>query len=261
MRKYLLIQNDLTISYDDSNCYSDNIVELCENPFEKAEELKNDFYNKFLKKHYKHIVVLTAAGTSLDNGEKSGKTRDGLWKSCCPEIKDICIFISSNNKQSEINTKEIITNLKANSKLWKIIKEKDIEELLSYIILIEKTDSINEETIKKKRKALENKIKDKCSLELDNPAPHKNFLNKISARKNNDPRVQLFTTNYDTLFEQAAEQAGFVLIDGFSFTQPRSFSGRWFDLDIVNREKTRLCFCSNGFSKTRILNAGYGEKT
>lgn len=243
MKKYLLLQNDLTISYDDEKCYSnDNILEF-DDPSSlsaKAEELKNDFYNKFLKKHYKHLVVLTAAGTSLDNGKKRGETRDGLWKSCCPEIKDICIFISSNYKQSEINKKEIITNLKANSKLWKIIKEKDIEELLSYIILIEKTDSINEETIKKKRKALENKIKDKCSLELDNSAPHKNFLNKISARKNNDPRVQLFTTNYDTLFEQAAEQAGFVLIDGFSFTQPRSFSGRWFDLDIVNREKTRL---------------------
>jgi hypothetical protein len=55
-----------------------------------------------------------------------------------------------------------------------------------------------------------------------------------------DARIKLFTTNYDTLFEQAASEAGFVIIDGFSFTHPRDFSGKWFDLDIVNRDKTRL---------------------
>lgn len=237
-KKYLLLQSDLTISYDDNNCYSnDNQVEREKSqcPFNKAEELKNDFYNKFLKKHYKHLVVLTAAGTSLDNGGKSGKTRDGLWESCQTELNEICKAISGNEINSFTDGNEI-----ENCKLGKIIKAKDIEELLSYIILIEKTDSINEETIKEKRKALENKIKDECSLDLDSSAPHKNFLNKISARKNSDPRVQLFTTNYDILFEQAAVEAGFVLIDGFSFTQPRTFSGRWFDLDIVYREKTRL---------------------
>jgi hypothetical protein len=59
-------------------------------------------------------------------------------------------------------------------------------------------------------------------------------------RKPSDPRVQLFTTNYDLLFEKAANNGGFIVIDGFSFTQPRKFSGRYFDLDIVNREKTRI---------------------
>jgi hypothetical protein len=43
-----------------------------------AEELKNEIYDTFLKKHYKHLVILTAAGTSLDNGKKNGKTREGL---------------------------------------------------------------------------------------------------------------------------------------------------------------------------------------
>lgn len=89
-------------------------------------------------------------------------------------------------------------------------------------------------------KSLEQKIAEACKLTLDSKAPHKAFLNKITARKPSDSRVQLFTTNYDTLFEQAANKAGFVVIDGFSFTQPREFSGRYFDFDIVNRETTRL---------------------
>ena len=87
---------------------------------------------------------------------------------------------------------------------------------------------------------LENKIAQACKLTLHAQSPHKTFLNKITARKPSDSRVKLFTTNYDTLFEQAANKAGFVVIDGFSFTHPREFSGRYFDYDIVNREKTRL---------------------
>ena len=91
------------------------------------------------------------------------------------------------------------------------------------------------------RKELEKKIKEVCSLPLDkSSAPHKTFLDKITARKPSDPRVQLFTTNYDTLFEQAANEGGFVVIDGFSFTHPREFSGSYFDYDIVHREKTRI---------------------
>jgi NAD-dependent SIR2 family protein deacetylase len=229
--KYILLQNGYSVSYtegDDVHCFvNETQYTKQENDTrsgrEIAESLKNKLYDTFLKKHYKHIVVLTAAGTSLDNGDKSGKTRDGLWKSCRKEIKNIF--------------KEL---LPCNNDLKNIARNKDIEELLSYVILFEKFNLDKRDTIKIFRQALENKIKELCTLELDDFAPHKDFINKITARKNNDARVQLFTTNYDTLFEQAANKAGFVVIDGFSFTQPREFAGKWFDLDIVNREKTRL---------------------
>ena len=35
-------------------------------------------------------------------------------------------------------------------------------------------------------------------------------------------------------------EGGFVIIDGFSFTHPREFSGSYFDYDIVHRDKTRI---------------------
>jgi len=232
-KKYILLQNNFSIAYTDNKCFINDAeckkddgstLVLSEDEAKKmAEGYKQRLYNVFLKKHYKHIVILTAAGTSLDNGGKSGKTREGLWKGCCTEIKKIY--------------REL---LPCGEKLKSIAKRKDIEAFLSHIILIEKTDEVKKEKIKSLRKELENKIKELCTLELDDFAPHKDFLNKITARKNNDARVQLFTTNYDTLFEQASNKAGFVMIDGFSFTQPREFAGKWFDLDIVNREKTRL---------------------
>lgn len=230
-KKYILLQSNYTVAYSDSKCFVND--DECKkedgtsmSPMEAekmAEGYKKRLYDSFLKNHFKHIVILTAAGTSLDNGIKGGKTRDGLWKGCRPEIKNIY--------------REL---LPCSNKLKNIAKDKDIEAFLSHIILLEKTDDTKSKKLKPLRKALENKIKEFCTLELDTSAPHKDFLNKITARKNNDSRVKLFTTNYDTLFEQAANESGFVVIDGFSFTHPREFAGKWFDLDIVNREKTRL---------------------
>lgn len=244
--KYILLQNNFSLSYTDNpdnpdnpdNSNNSNNKILVNNQEQKKEDggsysreeiqeiienYKVNFYNTFLKKHYKNIVVLTAAGTSLDNGSNSGKTREGLWDDCRSEIKNIYHEL-----------------LPCNKKIKSIARNKDIEALLSLIILIEKIDDGRGAKLKPLRESIQNKIKKDCTLDLDEQAPHKDFLNKITARKNNDPRVQLFTTNYDTLFEQAANKAGFVIIDGFSFTHPREFAGKWFDLDIVNREKTRL---------------------
>ncbi|HCY81771.1 MAG TPA: SIR2 family protein, partial [Xanthomarina gelatinilytica] len=49
-----------------------------------------------------------------------------------------------------------------------------------------------------------------------------------------------FTLNYDTLFEQAGRKGNFTIIDGFSFSLTRYFSGRNFDYDVVLRDKSRL---------------------
>jgi hypothetical protein len=59
----------------------------------------------------------------LDNGKKNGKTREGLWECCRTEIENICHELSH-----------------CSEKLKNIVKSKDIEALLSHIILLEKTD-------------------------------------------------------------------------------------------------------------------------
>ena len=69
---------------------------------------------------------------------------------------------------------------------------------------------------------------------------HQDFIRKLTARKPAEPRVQLYTTNYDTLFEQAAQRMNYTIIDGFSFSYPRLFNGSNFDHDVVYRERTRI---------------------
>lgn len=243
----------IILAYDDKNYYVNNKVQdskkdrdetpTKEDIEKQANDLKiQQLYNSFLRKHFKNIVVLTGAGSSKDSG---GKLMGELWKECKTEIESLVKTLP------DIKTKSFYDT------------EPDIEAFISYITLIEKTADENKASeLKKGRDELEKKIKELCTLTLQkNKSPHIDFLNKITARKNNDSRVQIFTTNYDTLFEQAANEAGFVIIDGFSFTQPREFSGRWFDLDIVNREKTRLKQEESFISKVFHLYKLHGSLT
>ena len=252
-KKYILLQNNYTLAYDDENYHVNNKVQdskkdrdetpTKEDIEKQANDLKiQQLYNSFLRKHFKNIVVLTGAGSSKDSG---GKLMGELWKECNTEIESLVKTLP------DIKTKSFYDT------------EPDIEAFISYISLIEKTADENKASeLKKGRDELEKKIKELCTLTLQkNKSPHIDFLNKITARKNNDSRVQIFTTNYDTLFERAANEAGFVIIDGFSFTQPREFSGRWFDLDIVNREKTRLKQEESFISKVFHLYKLHGSLT
>jgi NAD-dependent SIR2 family protein deacetylase len=118
---------------------------------------------------------------------------------------------------------------------------KNLEKLLSVASaakdFVPSTDNVNiSETIDEIQKL----ITEKCDLKLTQEAPHHSFLEKITRRKVTLPRAKVFTLNYDTLFEQAGRKGNFTIIDGFSFSFPRFFSGRNFDYDVVLRDKSRL---------------------
>ena len=246
----ILIRRGDTVSYDSDKLYRNNIEipkidgdKRCTK--DRAEAEKQVFYDTFFRQPFKHLVILAAAGTSLGNGSNKGETRNGLWKSGRDTIKQLY--------------KEL---LPCDNKLRRIANDKDIEAFLSHILLVEKISEEKASQLKPLREQLEKIIRNACQLELDSSnAPHKTFLDKITARKASEPRVQLFTTNYDTLFEQAAQEGGYAVIDGFSFTSPRTFSGRYFDYDIVQRERTRLKDEESFVSKVFHLYKMHGSLT
>lgn len=60
---------------------------------------------------------------------------------------------------------------------------------------------------------------------------HRRFIKKILTRPLNLRRANLFTLNYDTLIEKAADAEGAVLVDGFVGTLRRIFRPESYDLD------------------------------
>lgn len=237
-RIYLYKSYNTSVSYDDTNWYINEeaqingetkpLEELRTYAQEKAYSLMKEIVSTYCS-NFRNLAILTAAGSSMENGNKGGKTRSDLWDSYTDDINAIRNFITKDNPQVA-------------EKCNKIIESKNIEDFLSFIILYEKVNGvIVDEHGECLREKIERKIADACRLVLDkNNSHHASFLQKITSRKMGLPRVQLYTTNYDTLFEQAAQRLNYTIIDGFSFSYPRVFNGSNFDKDLVYRKHTRV---------------------
>lgn len=244
---YLYKTSSKSVSYDETQWYineepqnqndGDGITDFKANASAEAFRMIANDITRYTS-YFKNIAVLTAAGTSMENGTHGGKTRTELWNSYKDEIYEISKVLMA--KRGILK-----------DKCASIIKSKNIEDFLSFTILYEKLNGkIIDKDGNSLKNSLENKIADACRLELDETNKHhQDFIRKLTARKPSEPRVQLYTTNYDTLFEQAAQRMNYTIIDGFSFSYPRIFNGTNFNHDIVFREHTRIkqeeCFIPN----------------
>lgn len=179
-----------------------------------------------------HVVVLAGSGTSLGQVTK-GPSMWTLW--------DYCI-----NDNPGSGTEARVTSLTAAKVITEIgfdlaTEKGNIEALLSHCeayLQVKNSADVTSFITESKKVILE-----KCSEFIDPADPsqlaaHRTFLHRLSRRRVRDSRLKLFTTNYDLCFETAAGKQGLVVLDGFSFTQPRQFDPRFFLYDIVRRPTT-----------------------
>ncbi|WP_108423939.1 SIR2 family protein [Flagellimonas amoyensis] len=200
---------------------------------ELANSEKRKVYTAFFQKPFKNLVLLTGAGSSMD---VKGLSMAQLWDEAVKEFKTDKVDGLGN----------IIKAVKfPNEKKEK----KDIESLLSQVEGFIKFSEDSEIVFKDEKKKLSelkdllfNLIQAKCTIPTpkNDAFPHKVLLEKVLQRKQTSPRVKVFTLNYDLLFEDAATAVNAIVIDGFSYTFPRTFSGRYFDYDFVQREGSKL---------------------
>lgn len=188
---------------------------------EDANKVKRKLYKDFFRKSFKNVLILSGAGSSIDVGLP---LMTDLWQMVKREItdpvfKEICEKI---NHRTVNDFEALISRL-----------EGVIQYSEDFVIQNRKLSDYREDILK----VIQQETK------LEEPSgdfPHVKLLDKLLQRKQTNSRVKVFTLNYDLLFEKAANKLNAVVIDGFSFTSPRTFSGRFFDYDIVQREGSKV---------------------
>lgn len=169
-----------------------------------------------------NIVVLAGSGASLGSG--SGPSMKVLWEACTKktdqyssEAKEVCRLVGYDiSDDNKVNIEELLSICESYLQIKIGNDPKKVEEFINHC----------KEMILKR-----------CRFEKSSDflEGHKNFIHRLSRRRIRDSRLKVFTTNYDTAFEEAASELGIVVIDGFSFAFPRQYDARFFDYDIVRR--------------------------
>jgi len=194
----------------------------------KAKEAKRTLDEMLLSSlQMSNLVILSGSGTSL--GDVGGPSMKDLWN------------YAINNELNGPNEKAIKIMNKVN-----FVEEKEGKNIEAFLSQCEAYLQVKED--KKVRDFVEHckrVILDKCSefLKDENAGVwfdeklegHCTFLHRLSRRRVRDPRLKVFTTNYDLCFERAASLQSLIINDGFSYTQPRIFDPRFFGYDTVRR--------------------------
>ncbi|WP_289889732.1 SIR2 family protein [Virgibacillus pantothenticus] len=247
--KKIFFSNENTIAYDDKGVYVDGKILSEEDKKENesnedcANRLMRNTYQNILAKQYENIVVLTGAGSSYNIGKTNqGKLMTGLWN----EVKKALSYQKIKEFADQINFLDVSE------------ENTNLEDFISHADLYQKistpdnkiTSTINE---------IKSIIRNNCHITISENAPHHEFIKKLTSRKTKYSRTKIFTLNYDTLFEQAASDRGYIIIDGFSFSSPRQFNGAYFDYDIVSRASHKLLSEENFVSNVIHLYKPHGS--
>jgi len=234
----LLLNNASSVAYDDTDENNIKVFidgkehdfgDSIDNRIDYAQATKRNKYAYTLNNQFENLLLLTGAGSSIGwgKGAQQGKSMVDLWDDAeallTPAIFDKLLKTINYNDRWKDNT--LIKNL-----------ERVLSMATPAIPFIPKDDIDIEDCVNK----IKDFIKGACQLILPDNSPHTLLLNKMTKRKVTLPRFKLFTLNYDMMFEQAACESNFVIIDGFSYSYPRTFSGRNYDYDIVSRNLSRV---------------------
>lgn len=174
-----------------------------------------------------NLVVLAGLGTSLcvkeqATGTPLAPTMWQLW-SCVKETYELFgdwdnMMKIVHHPEGDINIESLLSRCKLAESFF---EGDDLKAITNFIEMAESQiyDAVNF-------------IKTGQQL----PA-HIEFLRRVARRSNRKSRAKVFTTNYDKCFEEAGRQGRYVVIDGFSQTQPPTFDAVYFSYDVVRRDR------------------------
>lgn len=177
-----------------------------------------------------NIVLLAGAGASVVTDNKGNiDTRYGLTMK---ELRQV-VFRKLDEKHKSNEVYDFEELAKMTSFLPKE-DETNLEEFLS--VLIESQAFIKRGRKKYQRsiETIRSIIKFKTSYEYNPDVfKHAALIQELSALVKRPDRLSVVTTNYDTLFEDAADYIDFTVFDGFNFTHTPKFNSDMFDWSLA----------------------------
>lgn len=237
------ISSNLIYSSEDDHFFKNNIP--LKN--DKGDAIKPSEFDSLIKKEtssfihkaFSNIIVLIGAGASvLCTGStvdpRFGKTVAMLASLIYDELKlnpslftlqqlvDLCKY------DIPVEISDAAGNIKLNSAF-------NLEDFLSNLLSFEKYVSASEHDkyIASKKKIL-SLIISNTSYDYDNTSlKHSAFINTVSHLVKAPSKLTIVTTNYDTLIEDAADNIGYTVMDGFSFSHRPYFDSDMFEWNLV----------------------------
>jgi NAD-dependent SIR2 family protein deacetylase len=192
--------------------------------YEDFEKEILDATKEIINRNFEHIILLSGAGTSVVDDGSLGKTMKKLWSVIDEELK----------QQSDLYLlKELceLTNFEFEYDKDRTINS-DLEDFLSHLQVFENFS--NDTKYSKTLEKVLNIIKENVSYNYDfNKVNHHRVIELLSNRIEEPNKLMIVTTNYDILFESAAEELNYTVIDGFSFSSVPAFNSDNFDWNLV----------------------------
>lgn len=193
-----------------------------------SREILSDILLKSLQ--LPNLSLFAGSGTSL--AEVGGPSMWNLWQRS--------MLIDPNATKDDLTFNQLKPDAETTAKTVKYTETENpnIEHFLSqcdsYLSFNE--DSKIENFINSVKKIIVNECSSFISREGSDLSAYEILLQKLARRRVRDPRLKIFTTNYDMCFETAASNLGLMVVDGFSYTRIRKFNGRYFNYDVVRRD-------------------------
>lgn len=219
---------------DEKLFYKENTTKLPEKDPQYSHIDKKNFIriiqkevSKKVDKPFENIVILAGAGASVANNK--GKVVSQLYN----EINDILEKDSTFYSFKDLEQKKLIKS--------KDNKNNNLENILSLLIkattIFEDMDieNINTDKLNKTVDTIKRAIyEDTSNYKFDSTRyKHNVLIKKLTNKLPNSSRLNVVTTNYDRLFEEAANELKFWVFDGFSFSNPPIFDSDIFDWQLV----------------------------
>jgi hypothetical protein len=183
--------------------------------------LKADVFGTELREFVNtpNLLVLAGSGTSLGD-MVGGPSMDKLWRAVKKQKGFSEASKAVRHPEGDENIESLLSRCKSAVHFLQGAVKTIVEEFVG---------------------GAEREIVEQCSAFLTEAdlGAHKEFLRRLAGRAATQPRLRLFTTNYDRCFEQAAGALGYPIVDGFSYSWPRRYEARFFDYDFVRREPRR----------------------